>query len=97
MASALSLTVEAYQRLRMDIIEGRFRLDFALPKRTFTAGESIEGIATLSVLGPGVGKLGASGGGPASAFAAARGAGGRGTAEGSGCFSTGGAAAGWSR
>ncbi len=45
-------------------IDGRFRLDFALPKRTFTAAEAIEGIATLSVLGPGIGKVGASGGGP---------------------------------
>jgi hypothetical protein len=45
-------------------IDGRFRLDFAFPKRTFTAAEPIEGIATLSVLGPGIGKIGASGGGP---------------------------------
>ena len=33
-------------------------------KRTYTADEAIEGLATLSVLGPGVGKIGASGGGP---------------------------------
>ena len=45
-------------------VEGRFRLDFALPKRTFTDTEPIEGLAALSVLGPGVGKIGASGGGP---------------------------------
>jgi hypothetical protein len=45
-------------------VDGRFRLDFALPKRTFTEGEAIEGTATLSILGPGVGNIGASGGGP---------------------------------
>ena len=45
-------------------VNGRFRLDFVLPKRTYTAGEPIDGLATLSVLGPGVGKVGASGGGP---------------------------------
>ena len=45
-------------------VDGRFQLDFALPKRTFTEREAIEGLATLSLLGPGVGKIGASGGGP---------------------------------
>ena len=44
--------------------EGRFRLDFALPKQLFTDGEVIKGLATLSVLGPGAGTIGASGGGP---------------------------------
>ena len=46
--------------------EGRFRLDFALARRTFTEADDIEGVATLSVLGPGVGTIGASGGGPIS-------------------------------
>jgi hypothetical protein len=45
-------------------VDGRYRLDFALPKRTYTAREPIEGVATLSVLGPGAGRIGASGGGP---------------------------------
>jgi len=45
-------------------VDGRFRLDFALPQRMYTTEEPIEGLATLAVLGPGVGKIGASGGGP---------------------------------
>ena len=44
--------------------DGRFRLDFQLPKLTFTEGEAIEGEAVLSLLGPGEGQIGASGGGP---------------------------------
>ena len=46
--------------------EGRFRLDFALPSRRFTEADDIKGIATLSVLGPGIGTIGASGAGPMS-------------------------------
>jgi hypothetical protein len=44
--------------------DGRFRLDFQLPRRSFTEGEAIEGTAVLSLLGPGKGQVGASGGGP---------------------------------
>ena len=61
--SVVAETLPAGPPIASDV-GGRFRLDFALPKRSFTEAEAIEGLATLSVLGPGVGKIGASGGGP---------------------------------
>ena len=43
-----------------------FLLDFALTKRTYTDAEPIEGLATLSVLAPGIREVEASGGQPMS-------------------------------
>ncbi len=45
-------------------VEGRFRLDFELPKTIWTAGEPIEGLATLSLVDGTSVDLGTSGGGP---------------------------------
>src|SRR5690348_10850072 len=44
--------------------EGAFRLTFELPHTTYRAGEAIEGLATLGVMGNAPVLFGSSGGGP---------------------------------
>lgn len=48
---------------RAEDVEGPFRLVFELPNTTWSAGEAIEGQATLSVVGAGMAEVSGSGGG----------------------------------
>jgi hypothetical protein len=49
---------------RVSDVQGAFQLTFELPRTTFRAGEPIDGLATLGVIGDGAIAFGSSGGGP---------------------------------